>query len=96
MILPPEAVAAWVAPSYADWLKDLSLMVPVSDITQALNLAAAAGALLDGVALGELEPHAAASRVTTPSTATLPSFCLTVTSSAGGSQRAAPKGPPAL
>src|SRR5712691_9730899 len=56
-------------------------MVPVSDTTHDLNLAAAAGALLEaaagGLVLVVLEPHAAASRATTLSTATLPSFPLT-------------------
>jgi hypothetical protein len=46
--------------------------------------------LLEGLEL-ELEPHAAASRATALSTATLPSLPLTVTSCAGGSQRAARK-----
>jgi hypothetical protein len=43
--------------------------------------------LLDELPPDELEPQAAASRATTPITATLPSFFLTFTSSAGRSQR---------
>jgi hypothetical protein len=72
-------------------LKDLSLMVPVSDTTQDF-IAAAAGALLDelldALALGaaplppELEPHAAASMATALSPAMLASFALTVASCA--------------
>src|ERR1022692_4602021 len=59
-------------------------MPPVSVTMQALNLAAVlAGALLDALLDGlvpaepELEPHAAASRETTLSPATIPNFPLT-------------------
>ena len=89
MILLGSAAAASVSPAYADWLKDLSLMPPVSVTMQALNLAAVAGAVrlleapLDELLPDELEPHAAASRATTPSYSDAPEFPLTVTSSAG-------------
>jgi hypothetical protein len=66
---------------------------------QALNLAATAGALLDALPDGllpaepELEPHAAASRETALSPATIPNFPLTgFTSSARGGLTAARKG----
>jgi hypothetical protein len=52
--------------------------------------------LLDGLELGELEPHAAASRATALSAATLPSLPLTVTSCAGGQPAGCPEGPPAI
>jgi hypothetical protein len=58
-------------------------MPPVSVTMQALNLAATAGALLDALLEGlvpdepELEPHAAASRETALSPATIPNFPLT-------------------
>src|SRR5260370_27153413 len=65
-------------------------MPPVSVTMHALNLAAAAGALLDAVldgVLDELEPHAAASRETALIPATIPNLPLTVTSFARGGRR---------
>jgi len=91
-----SAAASSCMPCQADWLNDLSLMPPVSvtmharkllpdadavDVAELDALAELAGLLLALVALDELLPHAATSKVATPAAIVAANeVCLTLSS----------------